>query len=124
MYGGYMKEDFPPGTAVTVHMDDGCNYLGQVMFRHFGDPDRVMVAWIGDSPSSGHDIADWVEAWRCSSPQTGRPNSPGGGAGSGLQHRVDLLDQLQAQHIRARSELPLLTYELGTSVGGLDGDRR
>ena len=83
MYGGNMKDDFPPGTAVTVHMDDGCNYLGQVMFRHFGDPDRVMVAWIGDSPSSGHDIADWVEAWRCSSPQTGRPNSPGGGLVAG-----------------------------------------
>ena len=78
MYGGYMKEDFPPGTAVTVHMDDGSNYLGQVMFRHFGDPDRVMVAWIGDSPSSGHDIADWVEAWRCSSPRTEPPYSPGG----------------------------------------------
>lgn len=61
-----MKMELPPGTAVNVQMDDGHNYVGQVMFTHYGNPQRVMVAWLGDAPPGHHEIADWVEVERCS----------------------------------------------------------
>ena len=60
-------------------MDDGQSYAGQVMFRHFGNPDRFLVAWTSDVPP-GHDgIADWVDASRCDYLETQDAPEPWGG---------------------------------------------
>jgi hypothetical protein len=77
-----MKRAIPPGTAVHVHMDDGSSYEAQVMFTHFGNPQRVMVAWLGDTPPGHHDVADWVEAERCRYDTADSKSSSGGGGSS------------------------------------------
>lgn len=54
------------GTLVHVAMDDGRAYAAQVMFRHYGDPNRFMMAWIDEVPPGCNEVADWVDADRVS----------------------------------------------------------
>lgn len=51
-----------PGELVHVAMDDGRAYAAQVMFRHYGNPNRFMVAWLADAPPGCNEVADWVDA--------------------------------------------------------------
>ena len=49
------------GSLVLVRGEDRRAHQAQVLFRHYGTPDRFMVAWLDDPAPGYSDFADWVQ---------------------------------------------------------------
>ena len=77
--GGFIAQ----GTPVHVLAGAG-RFPAQVMFRHAGDPNRYLVAWLYDAPPDKHPIADWVDA-----SQVALPHDEAGAGGGGMAQRQD-----------------------------------
>lgn len=62
-----ISEFYAQGQPVHV-VAGGVRYPAQVMFRHAGDPNLYLVAWLYDAPDGKHPVADWVEATQVALP--------------------------------------------------------
>lgn len=72
-----MEQKYRLGTPVLVQLNER-KYTAQVLFTHFGNPKRVLVAWLSSAPIGADPTMDWVD-YSAIRPLEIDANPPGGG---------------------------------------------
>ena len=72
-----MEQKYRLGTPVLVQAGQQ-EYAAQVLFTHFGNPKRVLVAWLNTAPLHANPTMDWVD-YSAIRPLEIDANPPGGG---------------------------------------------